>query len=64
MVFQERVGSKSLALKVERKVKKLSKARKEILISVPAYVEEIVRRASTKPACGKVRECPGGKKWL
>ena len=39
------MGSKSLALKVEMKVKKLSKAKKEKLISVPAYIEEIARRA-------------------
>ena len=42
MVFQKRLGEKGLALKVESKVKKLSKARKEKLIGVPGYIEEIV----------------------
>ena len=32
LVFRKRVGSKGLALKVESKVKKLSKARKEEII--------------------------------
>ncbi len=34
LVFRERLGSKSLALKVERRVKKMPKARKEKLIKV------------------------------
>ncbi len=46
LVFQKRLGRKNLALKVESKVKKLSKARKEKLIGVPGYIEEIVIRAS------------------
>ncbi len=32
LVFQEKIGSKSLALKMEQKVKKLSKSQKEIII--------------------------------
>jgi len=46
LVFQMRLGSRSLALKVESKVKKLSKARKERLIGDSRYVEQIVRRAN------------------
>ena len=33
LVFQENLGSKSMALKVERRVKRMSKARKEKLIA-------------------------------
>ena len=46
LVFQTRLESRSLALKVESKVKKLSKARKEKLIEDSHYVEEIVRGAN------------------
>ncbi len=42
LVFKKKVGSKGLALQVERRVKKLSKARKERLIEVPGHVEDIV----------------------
>jgi putative endonuclease len=42
LVFQEKLGSKSLALKVERKVKRMSKARKEKLIQVSRYAVQIV----------------------
>lgn len=34
LVFQEKVGSRSLALKAEHRVKRMSKARKENLIKV------------------------------
>jgi putative endonuclease len=46
LVFEKKVGSKSLALKVESKIKKLPKAKKEKLIEVPVYIEEILRQAS------------------
>ena len=46
LVFHKKVGSKSLALKVEHKVKKLSKGKKERLIWDPAYFEDIVRKAT------------------
>jgi putative endonuclease len=46
LVFEKEMGSKSLALKVESKIKKLSKAKKERLVEVPAYIEDIVRQAS------------------
>ena len=46
LVFQTRLESRSLALKVESEVKKLSKARKEKLIGDSRYVEQIVRRAN------------------
>ena len=45
MVFQEKLGSKSLALKVERRVKRMSKARKEKLIKVSRYAVQIVNRS-------------------
>ena len=47
LVFQKRVGTRGLALKVESKVKKLSREKKERLIGVPGYIEGIVRRAQT-----------------
>ena len=47
LVFQKRLGTRSLALKVECKVKKLSREKKERLIGAPGYVEGIVRRTQT-----------------
>lgn len=46
LVFGTRLGSRSLALKVESRVKKLSKVKKEKLVRVPGYLDEIVRRAN------------------
>ena len=46
LLSQKRLGSRSLALKVENMVKKLSKAKKEKFICVPGYFEEIVKRAN------------------
>ena len=51
LVFQEKLGSKSLALKVERRVKRMSKARKEKLIKVSSYVLQIVNRLSISLGC-------------
>jgi putative endonuclease len=45
LVFQEKLGSKSLALKVERRVKRMSKARKEKLIKAGRYAVRIVNRS-------------------
>jgi putative endonuclease len=45
LVFQEKLGSKSLALKVEHRVKRMSKARKEKLIKVGRYTVQIVNRS-------------------
>jgi putative endonuclease len=44
LLLQEKVGDKSLALRVENRVKRLSKAEKEKLINVPGYFEEFVGR--------------------
>jgi predicted GIY-YIG superfamily endonuclease len=33
LVFQKKIGSKSSALKMEQKIKKLSKSQKEIIIN-------------------------------
>jgi len=38
------LGDKRLALRVENRVKRLSKAEKKNLISVPGYLEELVKR--------------------
>jgi putative endonuclease len=46
LLFQKRLGSRSVALKVENMVKRLSKAEKEKLISVPGCIEEILKRAT------------------
>ncbi len=46
LLFQERLGSRSLALKVENQVKKLSKAQKEKMICIPGYFDDIVKRAN------------------
>ena len=48
LVFQKRLGSRSLALGVENKVKKLSKARKEELIRTSTYIDEIIKQVSSQ----------------
>ena len=45
LVFQKKLGSRSLALGVESKVKKLSKARKEELIRTGKDIEMIIKKA-------------------
>ncbi|MDO8750199.1 MAG: GIY-YIG nuclease family protein [Dehalococcoidia bacterium] len=45
LVFQKNLGSKSLALKVESRVKRMSKASKEKLIKVSGYAIQIVNGA-------------------
>ena len=45
LVFQEKLGSRSLALKVERRVKRMSKARKEKLVKVSGYAVHIMNHA-------------------
>jgi putative endonuclease len=45
LVFEKKVGSKSLALKVEGNIKKLPKIKKERLIAIPVYIEDLVRQA-------------------
>ena len=44
LVFQRKLGSRSLALGVESKVKKLSKARKEELIKTKKHIEVIIKQ--------------------
>ncbi len=46
LVFQKQLGSRSLALAVESKVKKLSKARKEELIRANTRIDEIIKQVS------------------
>ncbi len=46
LVFQKKLGSRSLALRVESRVKKLSKARKEELVRTGAYIEEVIRHVT------------------
>jgi len=44
LVFQKKLGGRSLALGVESKVKKLSKARKEELIRTKKLIEVITKQ--------------------
>ena len=47
LVFQKKLGSRSLALGVESKVKKLSKARKEELIRTRKHIEVIIKQVGS-----------------
>ncbi len=55
LVFEKRIGAKGLALSVESRIKKLSKARKEALIEQDHMINEIIAQArkgsaeSTRP---------------
>ena len=42
LVFQKKIGSRSLALSVESRVKRLPKARKEELIRTRGRIDEII----------------------
>ena len=44
LVFQKKLGSRSLALGVESRVKKLSKARKKDLIRDYTFLDEIIKQ--------------------
>ncbi len=48
LVFQKKLGSRSLALRVESKVKKLSKARKEELIRTRRHIEVIIKQVGSQ----------------
>ena len=48
LVFQKRLGSRSLALGVESKVKKLSKARKEELIRTKKHFNKILKQSESQ----------------
>ena len=43
LVMKKRIGNKSLALKIEAKVKKLSKAKKELLVDGKIKIGDIKR---------------------
>ena len=45
LVFEKEVGAKGLALRVERRIKKLSKARKEAIITQDHLIDDIIRQA-------------------
>jgi len=47
LVFQKKLGNRSLALGVESKIKKLSKARKEELLKTNKHIDEIIKRVSS-----------------
>lgn len=44
LIFQTKIGSRSLALKVERKVKKLPKAKKEMLMMGCMDIKTIIKK--------------------
>ena len=48
LVFQKKLGSRSLALGVESKVKKLSKVRKEELIRTRNHIDMIIKHVARK----------------
>ncbi len=48
LVFQKKLGSQSLALGVESRVKKLSKARKEELVRDNTRIDEIIKQVRSK----------------
>ena len=47
LVFQKKLGGRSLALSVESKVKKLSKARKEEMIRDNTRIEVIIKQVGS-----------------
>jgi putative endonuclease len=47
LVFQKKLGSRSLALGVESRVKRLSKARKEELIRTRKHIEVIIKKVGS-----------------
>ena len=48
LMFQKKLGGRSLALGVESKVKKLSKARKEELIRDDTRIDEIIKQVGSQ----------------
>ena len=48
LAFQKKLGSRSLALAVESRVKKLSKARKEELVRANPRLDEIVKQVESQ----------------
>ncbi len=47
LVFQKKLGGRSLALGMESRVKKLSKARKEELIRTNTRIDEIIKQVGS-----------------
>ncbi len=47
LVFEKKLGSRSLALGVENKVKKLSKAKKEALVRTGQPIEGIIKQVGS-----------------
>ena len=48
LVFQKKMANKNLALAVENKIKKLTKARKEALIQSDSRIDEIISPYTNK----------------
>jgi putative endonuclease len=60
LVFQSKVGAYSLALKVERKIKKLPKNKKEKLWQDSLYLDEIIKKITSGPKPVSTRNELGG----
>ena len=50
VVLRKRIGSKSLALRLERRIKRLPKARKEALVAKPGLLHRIRKGISASSA--------------
>ena len=50
LVFKKPIGAKGLALSVEGRIKKLSRARKEALIDQANVIQDIIAEAGAKPS--------------
>jgi len=48
LAFRKRIGSRSLASKLEERIKRLSRGNKRRLIAEPEYFEAIVKRVGTR----------------
>lgn len=45
LAFKKKIGEKGLALKVERRIKKLGKSKKEALLNSTSMIQGIIERA-------------------
>ncbi len=60
LVMRKKIGDKSMALKIEAKVKRLSKIKKELLIDGKIKIREMMRG---NEASGCEKDCDQGKLW-
>ena len=60
LVFKKQIGTKGLALSVEKRIKRLSKARKEASIEQDDVINEIIAQARRRPNVPTRSSCNGG----